>query len=277
MLVRALPAAAGLEWLRDGVRLFRAQPLGLPAMMVVYLVTAVGLPNAIPNSALALGLYGLLSPLAFVGWMNACSDAAEGRAPMITVYARFWRDPAGRNALLALCAVGGVLMIVFGTLADLAAPIQSPRATAASESGSESTSEPGSAATLQALPLSAMLTQLLIIAPVGIAMWFAPLLASWHQIGPAKAMFGSVVACWRNMLPMLMFSAAAGALALSVLLAGSMLVAVARLDGTSASLVLGPIVLVLASIVQASFLPMYRAIYGDSAPADADAADQETT
>ena len=36
--------------------------------------------------------------------------------------------------------------------------------------------------------------------PLSLAFWHAPALMHWHRVPPAKSIFFSLVACWRNLL-----------------------------------------------------------------------------
>jgi hypothetical protein len=108
-----------------------------------------------------------------------------------------------------------------------------------------------------------MLLQLLAYTPVLVLMWFAPILVAWHGLGPAKAMFGSVIACTRNLGAMLVYglTAMAASLAASIAVVGllSMLISSREL----LSLLVAPFGLVMMTIVQASFYPMYRSIFAE--------------
>jgi len=99
-------------------------------------------------------------------------------------------------------------------------------------------------------------------------MLFAPVLAGWHGIAPAKAMFGSVVACWRNMGAMLVFGLAAGALTLGVSVAAVMLLTSLISSRELVSILMAPLALVLMTVVQASLYPMYRSVFVDTAQPD---------
>jgi hypothetical protein len=90
-------------------------------------------------------------------------------------------------------------------------------------------------------------------------------LTGWHGIAPAKSMFGSVVACWRNVGPMLVFGVAAGVLTVGVSVAAVMLLGALITSRELMSIVMAPLALVLMAIVQASLYPMYRAVFVDAA------------
>jgi hypothetical protein len=248
MQINMLPALTGLSWLREGLRLFGRQPFGLPAMVVVYLMLLL-VPALLPFIGIAIS--GVLAPFASVGLLAACRDVAEGRMPTPAAFVQTFRAGPARVQLLRLGIVNAILLLVVATLAALLAdpaPSSAP-------------------ASLEELPLSSLLTQLMLYLPVMALMWFAPVLAGWHRITPAKAMFGSVVACWRNMGPMLVFGLAAGALTLGVSVAAVMLITTFTTSREVMSMLMAPLALVLMTIVQAALYPMYRSVFVEARPA----------
>jgi hypothetical protein len=248
MRINSLPASAGVLWLRDGMRLFGRQPIGLPAMVVVYLAMLVA-PALLPVIGIAIS--GVLAPFASVGLLGVCRDIAEGRMPMPTAFAQPFRPGPARIHLLRLGIINAILLLLVASIASLLAPAPGGEAPAS----------------LQDIPLDALLLQLLLYLPVMALMWFAPVLAGWHAISPAKAMFGSVVACWRNVGPMLIFALAAGALTLGASVVAMMLLSALISSREVLSVAIAPIGLALMSIVQASLYPMYRGVFVDEAAA----------
>lgn len=244
MQINSLPASAGLAWLRDGMRLFGRQPIGLPAMVVVYLMMLLA-PALLPIIGIAIS--GVLAPFASVGLLAACRDVANGKMPTPMAFAEPFREGKARLQVLRLGIVNSILLLTVATLAALLTP--APPAVV----------EPQS---LEALPLDALLLQLALYAPVMVLMWFAPVLAGWHTMTPAKAMFGSVVACWRNIGALLIFGVAAGVFTLLVSVAAVMLLTSLFTSRELLSMLIAPLALVLMSIVQASLYPMYRSVFG---------------
>jgi hypothetical protein len=243
MLINSVPAGTGMRWLVEGGRLLRRQPLGLPAMVVVYLMMLL-VPSIIPLVGLAIS--GVLSPFASVGLMQCFREAAQGRAPNPAQFAQPFRDDKQRINLLRLGLVNAGLLIVVAVLASVIAP--QPETASAPQS-------------IEELPLQSLLVQLLLYTPVLVLMWFAPLLAGWHGMTPAKAMFGSAVACLRNMGALALYGV--GALVLTV---GVSLVVVSVLTALTSSremlsFFVAPVALVLMTIVQGSFYPMYLSIF----------------
>lgn len=243
MQINILPAGAGITWLREGMRLFGRQPVGLPAMVVVYLMMLI-VPALIPIVGIAIS--GVLAPFASVGLLGACRDVAEGRMPTPLAFAQPFRPTPARLQMLRLGIINAILLLVVATLAMLLTP-----------------EPPGGEApqSLQEVPLQSLLVQLLLYLPVMALMWFAPVLTGWHGIPPAKSMFGSVVACWRNTGAMLVFGVAAGVLTLGVSVAAVMLLGSLISSREVLSIVMAPLALVLMAIVQASLYPMYRSVF----------------
>ncbi len=246
MQINMLPASAGLTWLREGMRLFGRQPVGLPAMVVVYLMMLLA-PALLPIVGIAIS--GVLAPFASVGLLTACRDVAEGRMPTPMAFTQPFKPTPARQQLLRLGIINAILLLVVATLAAVLTP-EPPAG--------------GPPETLQELPLGALAVQLLLYLPVMALMWFAPVLVGWHAISPGKAMFGSVVACWRNMGAMLIFGVAAGAFTLAISVLAVMLLTSLTSSRELLSMVLAPLALVLMSIVQASLYPMYRSVFASS-------------
>ena len=63
--------------------------------------------------------------------------------------------------------------------------------------------------------ISAQLTIVLLI-PVILAFWFAPVLVAWHDMTAGKSLFFSLVACLRNWRPFLLYSLSIGVIGVVV-------------------------------------------------------------
>ena len=98
MKVQAHPARAGIDWLRAGMRLLRRQPLGLPAMVVIYFLMAFVPALILPPIGTLIAI--VLNPFASFGLLLACRDVEAGRAPMATVFIAPFREPQPRRMLL---------------------------------------------------------------------------------------------------------------------------------------------------------------------------------
>jgi len=243
MLINSIPAGTGLRWLLEGARLVKRQPLGLPAMVVVYLMMLL-VPAMIPLVGIAIS--GVLSPFATVGLMQCFRDAAQGRTPNPVQFAQPFQDERQRMNLFRLGLLNAALLMIVAMLAAFATP--EPPGTSAPQS-------------LEDLPLQALFVQLLLYSPVLVLMWFAPLLAGWHGMTPGKAMFGSAIACWRNIGSLTLFGLGAIGLTTgaSFLVVGVLAAIIPSRDVLS--FIIAPVALVLMTIVQASFYPMYLSVF----------------
>lgn len=245
MLIRTVPAISGALWLRDGWRLFARQPLGLPAMVVVYLMMLF-VPAMLPLIGIAIS--AVLAPFATVALLAACREVDARRAPTVNLFLQPFQDPATRVPMFHLGVVNAGLVLAVALAGSMIG-------------GPEPAAPPVS---LQDIPLDAVALQLLLYTPVLMLMWFAPVLVGWHRLTPGKAMFGSVIACWRNKAAMVVYALAVSALMMvtSAVVVGLL----APLFGSSQalSLVLAPLGLAIMTLVQASFYPMYKSVFGDA-------------
>ena len=242
MLIKTVSAATGALWLRDGWRLFARQPLGLSAMVVMYLMMLF-LPAMIPFIGIAIS--GVLAPFATVALLAACREVDAKRAPTVNLFVQPFQDEKTRTPMVQLGMINAGLVLMVALLGNLI--------------GSQ---EPATApASLQDIPLDALALQLVLYTPVLMLMWFAPVLVGWHRLTPGKAMFGSVVACWRNKAALLVFAIV---VSLVMMAASAIVVGVfsALFSSRQAlSLLLAPLGLALMTLVQASFYPMYRSVF----------------
>jgi hypothetical protein len=248
MQINALPAGVGVTWLREGMRLFGRQPVGLPAMVVIYLMMLIA-PALLPVIGIAIS--GVLAPFASVGLLAACRDVAQGRTPTPAAFMQPFRPAPARAQLLQLGIINAILLLVVATLVTIIVP--EPAGGDAPQS-------------LEDMPLTSIGLQLLLYLPVMALMWFAPVLAGWHAMPPAKAMFGSVVACWRNLGAMLIFGVAAAVFTLGVSVVAVMLLTSLVSSRELMSMIIAPVALVLMTIVQASLYPMYVAVFSERVP-----------
>ena len=248
MQIQSLPASAGAAWLRDGWRLLRRQPIGLAAMVMLYTFVFVLLISVtIPFPYLRALLVGAAWPFATVGVMAAFREVAAARTPTPAVFMEPIRDHAARGALLRLGLVFAVLLMLLVFL--------SGGSGAAPPVGAEA-----DAPTLDDVRPGSLLLFVLLYPLVMVIMWFAPLLAGWHGLGAAKAMFASAVACWRNKWALLIYAALMGCVILGI---GALASAV--FGSVTSEQVLAwvsvPIGIALGTFMQASFYRMYSAIF----------------
>jgi hypothetical protein len=247
MKLNVVPPSTGMVWVKLGLKTFLRQPLALAGLFFMYMAVVIVIAQ-IPVVGPVIG--GLLVPAATLGLMAATAEAAKGRFPLPTVLVSAFR--AGRQRARSMLVLGAVYtigsMIATG-LGSLAA------------GGAPAAGEP------QRLDPSMLLT-LLLHTPLFLMFWHAPALVHWHGVTPAKSLFFSVVACWRNMGALMVYSLAW----LGVFLgAGTVLGLIGGLAGGAevARAVMMPAALLMAAMFSTSIYFTFR----DSFTADEPEAD----
>ena len=251
MQALTLPTKRGWRWLADGFRIFRKNPLLLGVIVVGYWIL-MAVVNAIP----LLGPIAatLCIPAFSVSLMNVCRDVEHERpiAPL-HLFSGFRRN---LRPLLALGALylGGVLAILgVSALADGGALMQMMI----------SGKPPGEELLAGGSFLVATQVALLLLTPLMMAYWYAPVLAAWHDLPVGKALFFSFIACLRNWRAF--FAYAVALMVFGALLPGLALGLLASLMPQSANfftaLFFMPLLLVLAPTLFASFYVSYRDVF----------------
>ncbi len=192
---RGVPAGHGWNWIAEGWTLFKSAPGMWIAIIVVFVVMFMVLALIPFIGSLALSL---LFPVFGAGFMIGCRAIEDGGqlefkhlfegfsqrfGPLIAVGALY---------LAASIAIFLVTMLITG--ASLFALFMA--------GGSQSTAATGGA--LAGLALAVLIILALSI-PLLMAVWFAPALVVFHELGPVEAMKHSFLGCLRNILPFLVY------------------------------------------------------------------------
>jgi len=251
MQALTLPAAQGWRWLTDGFRIFRRNHLMLTFLVVSYWVL-MALVNVIP----VIGTIAttLCIPAFSVSLMNACRSIERGTplGPQL-LFSGF------ASNLRSLLTLGAIYLAAVVAILGLSALADDGALMAMMLAGQKPDAETVSSGSL----LLATEIALVLLCPLIMAYWYAPVLAGWHGLSPAKALFFSFVACLRNWRPFLVYSLTIGVVA--TLVPGIVLGILAALLPNGASLVLVLmmvlLILVLAPTLFASFYVSYRDVF----------------
>ena len=250
MEARTVAASHGWTWITGGFRLFVKTPWMWLAVLGVLFVFAK-LLVLIP----VLGIvFVLLIPVFIAGLMEGARAVEEGQQLKVMHLACGFQKNAGSLVTLGGISLVGnlvVVMMVYAlggeALASMAKTMsQNPQMT------------PELAAQMQgafATVGRAFLVATLISLPLLMALWYAPLLVYFNDLGPVAAMKSSFIACLKNTLPLLVYGLA--------ILAGMFLV-------MPISMALGQYDLalwILAPVVIPSLYASYRDIYSGVAEA----------
>lgn len=194
MQIRSLAPGRGWEWVVEGFRIFRKQPLTWIALVVVMAVIWIASMMVPVIGPLAINL---VSPVFFAGLMLACRTTDQDTEPEFSqLFAAF------KTHASPLVTIGGVYLagniiavgIVFGVAGGSALPALM-----------------GKTADVEALRVAlggllfGMAVGMAVFVPVLMAVWFAPLLIVFENMPPVEAMKLSFAACWRNTLPLLVY------------------------------------------------------------------------
>lgn len=195
MEIHQVNTKQGLQWLLSGFYLFRRAPLSwvlvCGALFLIAISTAL-----VP--LVGSFIFTLVYPALMGGIMQGCRALEEGKPLEITHL-----FSAAESNFAALITIGGIYLTGLILISGLAALIGGSAMTDMLLYGKrvDETQLMGVA--------SSMLTSLLIVLtlsiPLMMASWFAPMLVVFHKMPPVMAMQQSLLACLRNLIPLLLF------------------------------------------------------------------------
>ncbi|MFC5299752.1 BPSS1780 family membrane protein [Azospira restricta] len=258
MQARRLTARQGWSWLGAGFALFRKNPAQLTMIILGYWLL-IAFVNSLPMVGPVLAT--LTIPAFSVGLMNACRDVDQGRALLFPVlFSGFRLQKKTLYVLGALYLAATLFVLAASSLADGGLFMQSMI-------GSYKPSEEDIAG---GGFIAAAQIALILMMPVIMAWWYAPVLVAWHGFDAGKALFFSFVACVRNWKPFLAYGACVlvfGGVLPGIVL-GLFVAAAPEAAGFITSLAIVPLLLILAPTVIASFYVTYRDVFTTSDAAE---------
>jgi len=257
MQARRLPAIRGWRWIVEGFRLFRANPAPLTFLVFGYWLVLLTLDMA---PLIGMALAPLCVPVLSVGVMNGCRALERGSPSGLGLLFSGFRQ--NRATLLILGAINLVCSLL---IIASSAPFDDGAFLNAIMTGQA----PPEDMTDQLM--ASMQIPLLLMVPVTLAFWFAPMLAAWDDFPAGKALFFSFAACLRNWRAFLVYGF--GVACFAIILPGFVLelaqaVSLPVLNTTKAVLLL-PLLFIFAPTLFASFYISYRDIFIHAGTADA--------
>jgi hypothetical protein len=254
MRAQTLPSAAGWGWILAGFAIFRRSPLILGMLVLTYWFTIIFL-NVLPFIGTLAA--SLVIPGLSVGLMQAARQVERGQPVGVqTLYGSMKENGRTLIALGALylsCTLG---ILGLSALLDGGDMFRFMMASSRTEK----------AAVEEADFLAPALFVMVMMTPVMMAYWFAPVLAAWHRLSLGRSLFFSLVACWINWRAFLVYGAGLMLVAGIVpgVLMGVLLLIFPGAANFIAAMVTMPMVLIIAPTVFASFYACYRDIFGIS-------------
>ncbi|WP_234193823.1 BPSS1780 family membrane protein [Pseudacidovorax sp. NFM-22] len=255
MKLQIVSPRTGVQWMREGLRAFRRQPMAFFSLFMLFM-SAIAMLSVVPliggPLAVALGPATTLALMvASERTVHGRADPAAGRAASAGIFlqalqaVRVQARPLvvlGVLYALGALAAGGLATLIFGDPFDGAFGNDgAPQAEVVQSTGFQ----------------IAVLARLLFYVPVALAFWHAPALVHWHGVAPVKSIFFSLVACWRNMGAMTLYGLAwAGVvLALSLLMSvvASLLIAVSGAGALGMAVMVGGSFLLSAAFLASAW------------------------
>lgn len=198
MNTRSVAADRGWQWIVEGFRMFRGQPLVWIMLVVVMLVIWIASVMIPLLGALAVNL---VSPVFFAGMMMACRTADQGGEPEVgQLFSAFKTHAAPLVTIGGIYLVGNIVAagIMLGVAGGSALPALMGKGAADPE-------------TIMAAVRGLMfgfVVGMAVFVPLLMAIWFAPLLIVFENMAPVAAMKLSFAASWQNMMPFLVYGVA---------------------------------------------------------------------
>jgi len=250
MKLNSVPPKEGYTWIRQGIWLFKQNPLGFLMLVFMYVFVAQ-LAVIIP----VVGVFAvlLLTPTLSVGFMTACRQAIQKERirPMVYLVAlqsgvlirkRMMQLGLVYAALILLMSFALSLLIDFETLL----PIMT-------------SDKPITPEALRQIYLVLLFGAILYI-PVAMLMWFSPILVAWADMSIPQALFSSWLACWTNKAAFFFYLAIWSAVLIAIPLCIGMVFD--ALDfGQAASFIVAPISMAGLTIMHCSFYASWKACF----------------
>ncbi|MEG0938341.1 MAG: BPSS1780 family membrane protein [Comamonas sp.] len=189
MKLQIVPARTGLQWVLQGLRTFKSQPLALAALFFLGMAS-MSLISALPLIGPVLAL--ALLPCISLTMMVAASEAAHGRKPTPALLLVSFRS--GSQHLQSMLMLGGMYAAGFLLIIGASSIVDGGNFASVYLGQTPMTRELAEEPEFQ----SAMWLSMCLYLPLSLAFWHAPALIHWHGISPVKSLFFSFVGCIRN-------------------------------------------------------------------------------
>lgn len=197
MNARSVSAGNGMQWIADGFNLF-AKNAGMWIVLAVLLFIGVVVVALIPLlGGLALAV---LWPVLVAGLLLGCRALDNGQPLEIQ---HLWAGFQSGDRLMPLILVGVAYLVASVVIMGIAfAAIGVPALQSIRAGGSP---DLGAVLALMGSMLIGLLIALALLVPVMMALWFAPPLILFNNMGAVDAMKLSFAACLRNIVPFLIY------------------------------------------------------------------------
>ncbi len=250
MKLNSVAPKEGYTWIRQGIWLFKQNPLGFLMLVFMY-VFAAQLAVIVP----VIGVFAvlLLTPTLSVGFMTACRQAIQKERIRPLVYlVALQSSPLIRKRILQLGLIYAGLILLLSFILSLLVDFELllPLMT------SEKTITPEA---LRQIYLVLLFGAMLYV-PIGMLMWFSPVLVAWADMSVPQALFSSCLACWTNKAAFFLYLSIWGAILIAIPLTVGMIFDALDL-GQAASFIIAPISMAGLTVMHCSFYATWKACF----------------
>ena len=250
MKLNSVEPKNGYTWIRQGIWLFKQNPIGFLMLVFMY-VFAAQLAVIIPVIGVFVVL--LLTPTLAVGFMTACRQAIQKERirPMVYLVA-LQSGVIVRKRILQLGLVYAAMILLLSFILSLLVDFEIllPLMT------SDKTITPEA---LRQVYLVLFFGAMLYV-PVAMLMWFSPILIAWADMSVPQALFSSCLACWTNKGAFFLYLAIWSAILIAIPLTVGMIFDAMDL-GQAASFIIAPISMAGLTVMHCSFYATWKACF----------------
>ncbi len=189
--IRQVSAGSAWAWIVNGFNLFKANPAMWIILLVIYLAIMIPV-SMLPVIGSVVST--LLAPVFAAGMMWGCQALVRNQDLEINHLFEGFKHNTSQ-----LIAIGGIYMASLLFIAVIVVLIMDKDTVELLVKGKDLTPEQADGV------LMPVLIAMLLVMPVLMAYWFAPILAGLHNLTALDAMKLSFAACLKNMLPFLLY------------------------------------------------------------------------
>jgi len=242
----------GYIWIRQGIWLFKQNPLGFLMLVFMY-IFAAQLAVIIPVIGVFIVL--LLTPTLSVGFMTACRQAIQKERikPMVYLIA-LQSSTIIRKRILQLGLVYAAMILLMSFILSLLVDFELLLPLMTSD-------KPITPEALRQVYLVLFYGAMLYV-PVAMLMWFSPILVAWADMSIAQALFSSALACWTNKVAFFLYLSIWSVILIVIPLIVGMLFDAIDL-GQAASFVIAPISMAGLTVMHCSFYATWKACFAE--------------
>jgi hypothetical protein len=243
----------GYTWIRQGIWLFKQNPLGFLMLVFMY-VFAAQLAVIIP----VIGVFAvlLLTPTLSVGFMTACRQAIQKERIKPSVYITALKSsPIVRKRILQLGLVYAAMIVLLSFILSLLVDFELLLPLMTSD-------KPITPEAIRQIYLVLFFGAMLYV-PVAMLMWFSPVLVAWEDMSVPQALFSSALACWSNKAAFFLYLSIWSAILIAIPLTIGMIFDAINL-GQVASYIIAPISMAGLTVMHCSFYATWKACFTDN-------------